>query len=269
MDIKAYIESGIIERFVLGETNDQETNEVLAYAKRYPEIQSEIEAIENSLIQLAESSRYQASEKTEKELMSKLFGETVNKPADDFKITPVSTHKTNNNSAYLKAASLALLISVGANIYYYSKYKNSSDELMALQSENVLMAENNKVLDAGYKTLEKQYEAISSFDVIPVHLNGTALNPSAKAIVFYNPVKQEIVLQTDKLPKTDSEKQYQLWAIVDGKPVDAGVFDAGNIAKLELKGILNPSAFAVTIEKRGGSVNPTLEMMILLGNLSS
>ena len=266
MDIKAYIEFGIIERFVLGETNDQETNEVLANAKRYPEIQSEIEAIENSLIQLAESSRFQASEKTEKELMSKLFGESVNKPADDFKL-PVN--KTNNSSTYLKAASIALLLSVGANIYYYSKYKNSSDQLMALQSENILMAENNKVLDAGYKTLEKQYEAISSFDVIPVHLNGTALNPSAKAIVYYNPVKQEIVLQTNKLPKTDSEKQYQLWAIVDGKPVDAGVFDAGNIAKLEIKGILNPSAFAVTIEKRGGSVNPTLEMMILLGNLSS
>ena len=36
---------------------------------------------------------------------------------------------------------------------------------------------------------------------------------------------KEVYLLVNQLPTPDPDKQYQLWAIVDGNPVDAGVFD--------------------------------------------
>jgi anti-sigma-K factor RskA len=64
------------------------------------------------------------------------------------------------------------------------------------------------------------------------------------------------------------ENQYQLWAIIDGKPVDAGVFD-GNLAGLvKMKEIPSGAkTFAVTIEPRGGNASPTLEKMQVVGNV--
>jgi anti-sigma-K factor RskA len=63
-------------------------------------------------------------------------------------------------------------------------------------------------------------------------------------------------------------KQYQLWAIVDGKPVDAGMIDLNQpIVFQQMKTINSAQAFAVTIENVGGSATPSLETMCLLGNV--
>ncbi len=74
-----------------------------------------------------------------------------------------------------------------------------------------------------------------------------------------------------RLPPPPSDKQYQLWVIVDGTPADMGVFEAiltGNTLQ-EIPFVENPQAFTVTLEKRGGSPTPTLEEMVVIGNFVS
>ena len=53
----------------------------------------------------------------------------------------------------------------------------------------------------------------------------------------------------------------------DGKPVDMGVFDFDVKGLLKMKSVANAATFAVTIEPKGGSVNPTLEAMQVAGNV--
>jgi len=77
-------------------------------------------------------------------------------------------------------------------------------------------------------------------------------------------------LYNAKLPATDKNHQYQLWAIASGKPVDLGVFDntetdSANIKAMKSIGVAQ--AFAVTIEPRGGSVNPTMDQMVAIASL--
>ena len=59
-----------------------------------------------------------------------------------------------------------------------------------------------------------------------------------------------------------ADRQYQLWVFVDGKPVDAGVFDpdASGRALFESKdlaAIRIAQNFAVTVEPRGGLPQPS------------
>ena len=71
------------------------------------------------------------------------------------------------------------------------------------------------------------------------------------------------------MPKNDKGHQYQLWAIVDKKPVSLGVFDKTDADSVEMKemgSVVAPQAFAVTLEPRGGSVNPTMDEMMVIGN---
>ncbi|MES2589849.1 MAG: cupin domain-containing protein [Bacteroidota bacterium] len=53
MDINKYIESGILELYVLGETNEEETRELEFLSLNYPEIKEEVQKIEESLELLA------------------------------------------------------------------------------------------------------------------------------------------------------------------------------------------------------------------------
>ena len=43
------------------------------------------------------------------------------------------------------------------------------------------------------------------------------INPNYNGKLYFN---------ANNLPKSPNQKQYQLWAIVNGKPVDAGLVDA-------------------------------------------
>jgi len=54
--------------------------------------------------------------------------------------------------------------------------------------------------------------------------------------------------------------------MVDGKPVDAGVI--GNCEGLcKLKNIPSAQAFAVTLEKAGGSPVPTMSSLYVMGSI--
>jgi anti-sigma-K factor RskA len=101
-----------------------------------------------------------------------------------------------------------------------------------------------------------------------VVMKGTDQAPQAMASVYWNESSREVYLSIQSMKELSRESQYQLWAIIDGKPVDVGVFD-GNIAGLiKMKEIGNgAAAFAVTIEPRGGKPAPTLETMQVVGNV--
>ena len=70
------------------------------------------------------------------------------------------------------------------------------------------------------------------------------------------------------MPQPQAGQQYQLWAIVDGKPVDAGMveIDPGK-ALHRMKNIPKAEAFAITLEKAGGSPTPTLTAMFVMGKV--
>jgi anti-sigma-K factor RskA len=68
------------------------------------------------------------------------------------------------------------------------------------------------------------------------------------------------------MPRLPTEQQYQLWALIDGKPKDLGVFDVNDDKViLKMKNTQRADAFAITIEKKGGNAGPTLEKMQSMG----
>jgi hypothetical protein len=80
-------------------------------------------------------------------------------------------------------------------------------------------------------------------------MKGLPISPASVALVFWNKSTKEVFLDVKNLPVPPEGMQYQLWALDNGVPVDAGVFDladAGNLQKL--KSINNAQAFAVTLE---------------------
>lgn len=103
---------------------------------------------------------------------------------------------------------------------------------------------------------------------------------------FDNPVVGDVVWSNDSqqgfmrfegMPINDpTQEQYQLWIIDpdrDDEPIDGGVFDVTSSgesivqidAKLE---VLNPAAFAITIEKPGGVVVSTQDRLPLIAALN-
>ena len=101
-------------------------------------------------------------------------------------------------------------------------------------------------------------------------LSGTAQASSASAKLAYNQ-NGHAVLIVDNLPQAPAGKAYQLWYIVDNKPVAGKTFVPGPSGR----GLLNDqipeearksAVFAVTLEPAGGVAAPT-GAIYLLGKL--
>lgn len=273
MDIKAYIESGILEQFVLGNTSPEETLQVIELSKKYPEIQSEISTIEEGLISFAMSNAVNPSGELKGKILDSIHqSEDLVTEVKETKTLsmPELPGKNRNITQFLMAASLVLLgVSIIGNVWLYQKWNNTQTELSSLNLRNNLLVENDKVQQAKYAEIDSRLQLLTNPEVKSVKLKGLPLMPQALATIYWNTNKKEVYINASQLQALAENEQYQLWAIVDGKPVDAGVFATEEVQKgiVKMKDAANVQAFAITIEKKGGSLAPTLEKMVLMGEV--
>jgi anti-sigma-K factor RskA len=93
-------------------------------------------------------------------------------------------------------------------------------------------------------------------------LTGTEMAPKAGAKLIYDRRTGRTILFAHNLPPAPEGKAYQLWFIVEGKPLPGGVFTTDHAGQAMLrdqmpKGGSNVSIFAVTLEPAQGMQSPT------------
>ncbi|GAA4320612.1 anti-sigma factor [Mucilaginibacter gynuensis] len=274
-DIKAYIESGILELYVLGDLTQAEKVQVEEMASKHPEVKAELDAIEASLEYYASAHAIEPTEKQRHRVLNSLLitfsddnnfpGRTVDHTPVEDNVVPFNSPKTVNFYKYAFAACLALLIvSVVALLNVYNRLQDSNSTIASLNLQNQRFSNRVNLVD-------RQLSVFRDTSYKFIKLQGTPHSPASAMMVAWSPVKKKVVIDmaTLKLPANDKDHQYQLWAIVNGKPVDLGVFDAAladneDADMKEMKEVAVPQAFAVTLEPRGGSVNPTMDQMMVI-----
>jgi anti-sigma-K factor RskA len=89
----------------------------------------------------------------------------------------------------------------------------------------------------------------------------------ATADIYWDSTSSNVFLIVKNMPKLPSDKQYQLWALIDGKPKDLGLFDIkdDNKGMFKMNDTQKADAFAITIENRGNTGGPNLEQLQTMG----
>lgn len=180
-------------------------------------------------------------------------------------MTTTANRNTKENKAsrlgWFSIAALILLIaSAMANFYFYSEYNSLRHE------QSLLITENEEVLKR-VEELENKLSVIRNPAMKAVPMSPVG-NHQAKATIYWNIISHELYILTHNLPKPAPDKEYQLWAYIDGKPSDAGVFEAGSQELLtKMREIEAAESFVVTLEKKGGSETPDLSAIIVKGDL--
>uniref|UniRef100_A0AAU6WM89 Anti-sigma factor n=1 Tax=Chryseobacterium endophyticum TaxID=1854762 RepID=A0AAU6WM89_9FLAO len=82
--------------------------------------------------------------------------------------------------------------------------------------------------------INQKMEMVTNPDMKMVMLKGVEKHADSKAMVFWDTKTKAVYLDAEKLPKAPEGMQYQLWAIADGKPVDAGMYTEEKIVRLLL-----------------------------------
>lgn len=272
MNIKDYISSGIIETYALGAASEQEAREFELMCLQYPEVQHAFDEYQKTLEEYATQYAVTPPKGLKQNIWQAIQAEANSIPVSSTTIPVQHKEQFASSSAntvpkksialwkYTAAASIALLIASGIyNISLVHTNKETAAALTTLQQqqqENLAhQQKNNEALSILLKPTTKT-----------VTLDGVGAHLKTKAMLYWDSVTGDVFLNLNDMPQAPEGKQYQLWAIVDGKPVDAGMYNpTPGTPMYKMKSIARAEMFAITIEQKGGSANPTMDQMVVAG----
>jgi anti-sigma-K factor RskA len=270
MDVKAYIESGILEQYALGDVSDQERREVECMTKIYPEIKSALEEAELDLEMFAQAGAVKAPSGLKASIMAELANHDQ-LPADEVETQSPHTEEPSVSPfkpsstwpvVWAAAASIAVLLA----FWQYVEKGNAKTELAEAKEEQNELLANNEYLrgEVEYLTDDVQETFDPSFQKIV--LEPTQSKVAKGVSVLWQRESGKVKLNLASLPELPGDKQYQLWVLKDGVPSDMGVlpkdFQDVYLADAQTS---DGDAFAITIEPLGGLESPSLDQLVYMG----
>ncbi len=273
MNTQDYISSGIIETYVLGAASEQEARELELLCTQYPEIKDALTAYQETIELYATQYAVNPPQALKQNIWQAIQAEEKN--ADNHIQTTLSTQNTQRQISsvergalrksitfwrYAAAASIVLFIASGIyNLSLVHTNKETETALNSLRQQQQLSLANQQRTDKALSILMKPTTKIVVLDGVGSHLNN-------KAMLYWDNANGDVFLNLNSMPKAPEGKQYQLWAIVDGKPVDAGMYDPISDTPIhKMKTIARAEMFAITVEQKGGSPTPTMDQMVVAG----
>lgn len=278
MNIQEYIESGKLELFLLGELTEREREEVIAMAKAYQEIQEELDALEQSMFAFDELTGKAPSAQVKEKIFASLEEEF--KKEETPKTSPVVSNpapvvtnvvKLTPWKPFAVAASLVAILASAAAIYFAGKFYETDQKFTALLQDQQVMADNLNQVKLEYEKTDSRLDRLVAGDFRKVEMKGEALKmqKDAKVDVFWDQQAQEVFVAVNNLNSLSAEFDYQLWAIGKDGPVGIGLVNPGEKFTLQqMNAVAEAGAFAITIEPKGGSKAPTLDKLVVLGEVA-
>ena len=253
MDAKKYIESGILELYVLGQLSPEEEKEVQEMQAKYIEIQREIHEISVGLEKYARLNAIKPPTHVAERIFENLPSKSTSSSVKAADIIPPKAGLTWNSLTTL----FALLSVLGFSLYFilkteynravqkYESDKKACDSIANQQQQqfallNQINDPNNMIIDM---TPTSDYAGISVY-------------------LHHNMVTKKNFLQLVKLPEITAGQSFQLWSLKDGAdPIPLNIFvDKNTIIPVDF--IDQTATYAITIEPKGGSRTPSLDKLI-------
>jgi anti-sigma-K factor RskA len=259
VNIKEYISSGIIESYVLGLASEEERAEFEQLCLQYPELVTARNEFEEKLEQQA----------FKQAITPPAFLKQVSPPKEAKIITMDTKPRNTGLLRFVAAASVILFLAAG--YFAYNLYNKNKD----LKQSNTDLEAKISRIDSAVNSMKEEQEmvqnAVRNPNTTVVTLAALKQNPNPpSAAVYWDTASASVFLLVKNMPQLPSDKQYQLWSIIDNagklKPTSLGLFDGGNEKlMLRMDKSQKADAFAITVENRGNPGGPNLEQLQVMG----
>jgi anti-sigma-K factor RskA len=268
VNTQEYIESGILEAYILGALPEQERAEVAANIAQYPELAQEAAAIETAMQHFAEATAVEPPA-----FMQEQIWNAINEGKTEVEAAPVAPKvieftpevKGRQNNWQRAAVWVVLAGSMLTNIYLWSQRNQSAAQQVALQQQMDTMSVMQDKLVTQVDMYEQERRMLADPGMKPIIMQSAQAGKTMTGMVYWSKDKGDAYLSLVNMPPPPVGMQYQLWVIQDGKPVDMGMIPNelvfGGMKKMD-KTVLGGQAFAISLEKEGGNPTPTTVMVV-------
>ena len=243
--IHDFLESDLLERYLLGETDNLETAKTERYIAMYPEVRKAYDELQDNLEAYVKLHAIKAPEGLKETILHK-----------------ISKQKKRNSKFYrfAIAASIVALLFAGSAFFFY-------DQNQDLMEKNTIVNNKIKTLEMDMRLeledIRNQYIVLNNPNTKRLNIRGNKKAQELKAVAYVNPVKKLSYINVSHLPQLPEEQCYQMWAEVNGEMVNLGVikqFD--DKEKLLALPYADQAVGYITIEPKGGNLAPSVENIV-------
>ena len=268
MDIENYLQSGKLEQYVLGLSSPEERKEVELFAKEYPEVDSYIVELHGCMNTCSEAHEIPMTEEPEQKSKCKTF-QLISKRNLVAENKQDSSHQKTINVSWTVGLASFFVIGLSAlSIFLYQGQQSVKSEVSLLTTQLHHLKKDNEQLKDGNEKMTQQYVVLKDANTRHVNLQGLNIAPQAHGIVYWNKDQGKAYLSICNLPTSPEGYQYQVWADINGHHQNVGVLDINSTDVLhDLSFTKNCNGFCVTLEKEGAKTSPSIDKMLVKGEM--
>ncbi len=243
--IRIFLDTDLLEKYLLGSTSLEESQQVERYIAMYPEVRKTYDELQENLEAFAKMHALKTPEGLKTKILVRIRAQQAGR---------------RKFRRYAIAATLAALVFAGSSYFFWNQSQN-------LQQENTIVNNKIKTLEADMRSqledVRNQFIVLNNPSTRKYMVNGNKKARELKAVAYINPVKKLSYINVRNLPNLPEDKCYQMWAEVNGEMVNLGV-----IKEFEDKDKLLALPYAekaisyITIEPKGGNDTPTVQNIV-------
>ncbi len=272
MNTRECIESGILEAYILGALSVAEAAQVEADIAMYPELAAEMEAIETVMQLFATKLATEPPAGMDEKIWGALQPATAaasqpNTP----KVIPFQPEYRKPVQWKHAAVWAGLVGSVLLNAFLWTGKEHTKSDLAALSSKMSAIEQQQKDMAGILKDYQQNKAMMADTGMQTIVMHTVQPGHPMAATLYWSKNKGEAYVSVDGLPAPPKGMQYQLWVMENGKPVDMGVIpnNMANTPEMQKVGkpVTDGQAFAISLEKEGGSPTPTMQNIYVMGKV--
>ncbi len=249
-NINSFLESGLLEKYLIGDTTVSETEQVETYISNYPEVKNQYDILQDNLEII---SKLNAIE-TPKDSLNNIL-ETL----DDKPVVTLHTKERSVSVWYGIAASAAAIMFATLATFFYLQNQQLLNENQVVVDEIFDLRNDIADTNGKFESVMKQFMRLNNPETEKYIIRGNKRAKNLKTVAYINPKEKTSMIEVVSLPQLPEEQCYQMWAQMQDNMVNLGILD---VTERDLRSIPyteNALSFNITIEPKGGNETATVE----------
>jgi len=243
--IKIFLDSDLLEQYLLETTSELESLQVERYIAMYPEVRDTYAELQENL-----------------EIFAKLHAIEAPQDLKDKISSRIKTDRKERKRfySYTVAASITAILFISISTFFWNQNQNLQEENSVVSNKIKLLEENMK---EQLEDVRNQFIVLNNPQTKKYNVKGNQKAKDLKAVAYINPVKKLSYINVSKLPHIPESQCFQMWAEVNGKMINLGIIEeAGDQQKLLALPYAENAVGYITIEQKGGNHAPSVENIV-------
>jgi anti-sigma-K factor RskA len=243
--LQTFINSGLIDKYILGDTSIAESMEVEHYISEYSEIENEYIRLQDNLEIIAKSNSVEAP----KHVLASILKDIEEKPVIHMNAQKYSTPWYSIAASFVAVAfAVMAFLLYQKNMVLIEENQVVVDEIFDLRSD---IAHYNSKLDK----VMLQFQKLNNPETEKYVLRGNSRAKDLKTVAYINAIDKTSMIDVVSLPKLPQEQQFEMWAEFQDRMVSLGILDANDRTLRAIPYMENALGLSISIESKNNTKN--------------